>query len=326
MSLLKQLAHRYSLRSVRHFRLTQYIYNLAHYRNLSYLKPLYKQYGLKRSFLKTLQFDDLIKLNPERASTSSVVHLPNENDPKFLALPKEFQEEIKLWPTRGYLHLRNFFSEEIMNSMGRLTEGLWDSSKGKWRFGDRRVLSAFENDEMWNFYHQQQFVDVVTLLLGKEVVLLNNINFLRGDDQPMHSDSFYMTTYPMGNLIGSWIALEDIDDQAGPLRYIPGSHRLPYVTNHAVDNLGSYWKTGKDGDDNYIEKVKEIIAENGLSPEFHFPKKGDLFLWHANLLHGGSTVKDRTKTRKSMVGHFVAKNSICYHENSQRPAMRFSKK
>ncbi len=322
MGTLKNIIYRNKLKSLRHYRMVQWAYNFLNRKNLSHLPELYRKLGLKRSHLSTLQFEDLkhIQLEVSNIEDGNLV-----NHPTFSNLSKEHQDEVKRWKEQGYVHLKNFFSKDEINLMEYKTENLWNSNKGEWRFGDRRVLSAFEDVETWNFFHQKEFYSVVSMLLGQEAILVNNISFLRGDAQPVHSDSFYMSTYPIGKLIGSWTALEDIHEDAGPLCYIPGSHKLPYVTNNTINNCGNFWKTGANGDEDYILKVKEIITENKLTPKYHLAQKGDLLLWHANLLHGGSKINDSNKTRKSMVGHFAGKNSICYHENSQRPAFRYSK-
>ena len=39
-------------------------------------------------------------------------------------------------------------------------------------------------------------------------------------------------------------------------------------------------------------------------PSFGMMKKGDTLVWSANLLHGGSVVKDTSRTRKSQVTHY----------------------
>ena len=51
-------------------------------------------------------------------------------------------------------------------------------------------------------------------------------------------------------------------------------------------------------------------------------KKGDLLVWHANLLHGGEKVVDQNSTRKSMVLHYYANDTVCFHEITQRPTLK----
>lgn len=326
MSFLKNLACKRALKSIRHYRFVQWIYNFSNRKNLRYLKPLYKSFGVNKNYLSTIQSKDLeVDFSGSKHEAEQLRPISITEASIFNQLNADYQKEILNWETQGYVHLKNFFEENEIDLMTLKTEELWSSDYGKWRLGDRRVLSAFRDSKTWDFFHQEKFKNIVELLLGQESVLLNNISFIRGDEQPIHSDSFYMSTYPIGNLIGSWIALEDIDINSGPLRYIPGSHLLPYTTNKDIKNGGSWLRTGVNGDNDYIDFVKNIVEENNYTPQYFLPKKGDLLLWHANLLHGGSEVLDSSKSRKSMVGHFVGKNVICYHENSQRPAFRFER-
>jgi ectoine hydroxylase-related dioxygenase (phytanoyl-CoA dioxygenase family) len=62
------------------------------------------------------------------------------------------------------------------------------------------------------------------------------------------------------------------------------------------------------------------VEELGLKPAYFTPKKGDVLIWHHNLLHGGSPRRVRSHTRKSVVCHFYASNVICYHDLSGDPA------
>ena len=48
----------------------------------------------------------------------------------------------------------------------------------------------------------------------------------------------------------------------------------------------------------------DIVKENGFKKEKFLAKKGDLLLWHANLLHGGDSIKNDNLTRWSQVTHY----------------------
>jgi ectoine hydroxylase-related dioxygenase (phytanoyl-CoA dioxygenase family) len=101
-------------------------------------------------------------------------------------------------------------------------------------------------------------------------------------------------------MCGVWVALEDIDEENGPIIYCPGSHKLPEVTMQDVgkgithENYIFY--------EEYIEK--KMVSENSLSTETACLKKGQAIIWHGNLLHGGSHHKDKQRTRHSMVTHY----------------------
>ena len=46
------------------------------------------------------------------------------------------------------------------------------------------------------------------------------------------------------------------------------------------------------------------VSERGLRKEPFFAKKGDVFIWHAHLLHGGGPINDPGRTRRSTVFHY----------------------
>ena len=142
-----------------------------------------------------------------------------------------------------------------------------------------------------------------------------------GSEQASHSDSIHMTTYPLGGLLGVWIALEDIHEDNGPLHYYPGSHLFPYYLNKDYNNEGNRWMIGDQLYTAYEEMIDKKLEGIELSKKTFHAKKGDVLIWHANLIHGGNPHHDKSKTRKSMVFHYSAEYVVCYHEISQRPAL-----
>jgi ectoine hydroxylase-related dioxygenase (phytanoyl-CoA dioxygenase family) len=147
------------------------------------------------------------------------------------------------------------------------------------------------------------------------------MNFMKGSEQATHSDSIHMTTYPLGGLLGVWIALEDVHAGNGPLHYYPGSHRLPYYLNADYGNEGNWLMTGPKNYQAYEEMIGEKIKEWGLEKEVWHAKKGDMMIWHANLFHGGEPMQEKGLTRKSLVLHYFREGVVCYHEITQRPAL-----
>jgi ectoine hydroxylase-related dioxygenase (phytanoyl-CoA dioxygenase family) len=83
---------------------------------------------------------------------------------------------------------------------------------------------------------------------------------------------------------------------------------------------------GEHNYDHYETKIEQLIQQHNLQSHYFHAKKGDVLIWHANLLHGGSVIKNAALTRKSMVGHYYANGVLCYHEISQRPAVIKEKK
>jgi len=78
---------------------------------------------------------------------------------------------------------------------------------------------------------------------------------------------------------------------------------------------------GKRPYDFYEDSISKFVKSNALKKEIFLAKQGDVLIWHANLLHGGEEHLDKSLSRKSMVFHYSAKEAICYHEITQRPAL-----
>jgi ectoine hydroxylase-related dioxygenase (phytanoyl-CoA dioxygenase family) len=154
------------------------------------------------------------------------------------------------------------------------------------------------------------------LLLGREPRPLQTIASHKGSQQGLHSDSIHMTTYPLGYLAAAWIAFEDIHPDSGPLVYYPGSHRLPYVFSKDVGITEEEFRNEGYGPYHakYEPRIRELVERHGIEPHYFHAKKGDVLIWHANLVHGGSARRNMELSRRAMVCHFFAKKAFVYHD------------
>lgn len=151
-------------------------------------------------------------------------------------------------------------------------------------------------------------------LLGNVPVLCNSLYFEKGSAQPMHIDSLYMTPRTPKHLIAIWVALEDTDDNAGPLEYYPGSHLIEQMrfsngSYHFISEEMGKWNA-------YME---QSVARMGLKKERFAARKGDVFVWHANLFHGGSAIRNPQLTRKSLVFHYYSESDCRAAKSSLVP-------
>jgi ectoine hydroxylase-related dioxygenase (phytanoyl-CoA dioxygenase family) len=119
-------------------------------------------------------------------------------------------------------------------------------------------------------------------------------------------------------MTGVWIALEDVDAEAGPLLVYPGSHRLPviYLKDLDVPKVNEDWEGFAS---KYTPRLKRMLADAKLNPMLYTARKGDILFWHANLAHGGSARRDKTKTRRSMVIHYFAQGAVAYYDSTGMP-------
>ncbi len=163
-----------------------------------------------------------------------------------------------------------------------------------------------------------EILRLVKLFMDREPAPFQTIASHKGTQQGAHSDTFHMTTYPLGYLSAAWVAFEDIDPDSGPLAYYPGSHRLPYVFGKDVGiPEGEFSRTGwKLYHELYEPYIMRLLEKHGMKPVHFIAGKGDALLWHANLVHGGAPRRNLQLTRKALVCHYYVHGAVAYHDSS----------
>lgn len=322
MASLNQLFKKYT-GVLRQFKGVYVLNNLLNRQKLAHNKALYPQYGLNKSIYAPLGKSDFPKPHPDipwldrpNALTALKQH------PQFKEWSSHIQEELQRFVKDGYMILKNFFSDENVDRLNEEIDQLLRDKSIDFNYTGRKVMESFRVSPMADtFFRNRQLLKLLRFIMGKPVIPFQTINFIRGSEQKAHSDSIHMTTEPEGYLIAAWIALEDIGPDQGPLEYYPGSHRLPFISTREYPSGNTAWTIGKESNKRYEEKMAQVVAENNLQAETFLAKKGDVLIWHANLIHGGQAITRDGATRKSMVAHYFCEAVICYHEMSQRPAL-----
>jgi len=294
------------------------LYNLFKKSKLKHNIPLYKKYGIDKSYFSSISSKDFAHLP---ASERSLDYTKLTETPFFKKLSEENKESALQYDDNGYMILRNFITPETADQINTEIDKLMEDGTLKFIYGGKLMFAIHHSEVIRNIGSDKELLEFLSVLLDGKSKLFQSINFINGSQQKTHSDSIHMTTYPLGGLLGVWIALEDVDETNGALHYIPKSHKLPYFLNSDYDNEGTALKIGKKSYRAYETFLEDKVEELGLKKEVFKAKKGDMLIWHANILHGGEPHTDKNRTRKSLVYHFFDENSVCYHEVTQRPAL-----
>ena len=210
------------------------------------------------------------------------------------------QEEVERFHERGVLHCDFGFAPELLDRVVAEVEPLYDSSWRELPQVPTRVQDAWVRIEpVRRLATHERALNALEQLLQRKPLPFQTLNFPVGTTQLAHSDTIHFSTIPAGYMAGVWVALEDIDEDSGPLIYYPGSHKLPY---YSMQDLGL--GAGYGHYPGYEQCIQRLIREHGFEAEHGIVKKGQAIIWHANLLHGGSPRKNPARTRHSQVTHY----------------------
>lgn len=309
---------------LRRMRFLHVLNNLAHYSILKKNKTLYRKYNVSKSVVGSIAHRDF------KQTAMEPPWLDNRNamdrlkaDIHLKKFTPQIQQQLLQWPEKGYAVLSGFVDHNLIDQVNNDLEMLIKKDENVYDYTKSRVMNLFrQSTAAKKIVTDEKLLQILSFILGKPVVPFQTINFIYGSQQRTHSDSIHMTTHPLGYLVAIWIALENIEPGCGLLHYYPGSHKLPYVMGEDFKNSNSSLMVGDDFYGNYEKKICEIISSRNLQKETFLAKKGDLFIWHANLLHGGEPRTHPSATRKSLVAHYFCDGDVInYHEITQRPAV-----
>lgn len=137
---------------------------------------------------------------------------------------------------------------------------------------------------------------------------LQSLTFYMGSQQPTHVDFPYVRCQsPLAHLAASWIPLEDIHADAGPLAYFAGSHRTEVSGFFDFGGGSIVLEPDSTRDPQELsDYLDERMRQAGIQPRVFLPKKGDVLVWHGNLSHAGTVIRDASRSRKSYVTHYTS--------------------
>ena len=186
----------------------------------------------------------------------------------------------------------------------------WDAHKANPK-GGLRVQDAWKfNADVKSLATNQHILLLLEELYGRKPIPFQTLNFPVGTQQHLHSDSIHFSCIPERFMCGVWIALEDIEDDAGPLQYCPGTHTWPIYTNEHIGR--SHKVDDKPSQVVFHEAWQALVEESKVETRTFKAKKGDALIWAANLLHGGSPQLNLDKTRWSQVTHYYFEDCVYY--------------
>src|SRR5262245_53146164 len=172
---------------------------------------------------------------------------------------KDF-EALRHWTDHGYIVCRDLVPVEVVDGMLSDLDNVWTTTTpieklviddlrlrpedppgvqhSKLVTVDQPTKEKLKRENRWRIHefisHSEsemrifQSAEVMllcSLILGREAKPSYTINFTFGSTQNLHQDTAVFAISPMNNIVGAWLACENIHPDSGPLVYYPGSHK-----------------------------------------------------------------------------------------------------
>ncbi|MDD9959524.1 MAG: phytanoyl-CoA dioxygenase family protein [Gammaproteobacteria bacterium] len=220
---------------------------------------------------------------------------------------EEFQlseYQIQSCIEEGLLQVDFGLNLDLLDSIVQKTMALYDRGLLEEQVSGVRIQDGWKQvDEIRQLAMHRSILNALSQLFGRKAKPFQTLNFPIGTEQLPHSDTLHFNSIPGGFMAGVWVALEDIDEENGPLIYYPGSHKLKEYSMRSF-SLGR----GHAFYPKYEQEIQRLIEREQLTPKLGIIKKGEAIIWHANLLHGGAPQINQSRSRHSQV-------TYCYFED-----------
>ena len=213
----------------------------------------------------------------------------------------------------GFAVIEDFFGAKIIdNAVQECNEHY--SNNSIYKNENRRVMNAWKfSQAVKKIACDKTIITLLSKIYGRNAYPFQTLNFDVGTEQPLHADTVHFNSIPAGFMAGVWVAFEDVDLKNGPLQYVRGSQSIPALDLHSIGinppgaaehTYSNYYK--------YENFIKSLVKQLNLTTSKAILKKGDLFIWSSNLIHGGSEIEQEGATRLSQVTHYFFDNCINY--------------
>lgn len=196
-------------------------------------------------------------------------------------------EEIKHNPFFVYYsQSRHVGTRPELNEHGYIQESMQNASR----------LAFFKkfSQGIQNCIYHPNIAAALQVITGEAIhVSWQNMFFDQSTGTVEHQDSWYLDTEPAGNLVGVWVALEDISPECGPFFVVPQSHKIGLLDRKDYPNHNDF-----------VDIVKKKMSELGNNKKAMTIDKGDIIIWHPYLIHGALNCQNSNLSRKSFTSHY----------------------
>ncbi len=171
-----------------------------------------------------------------------------------------------------------------------------------------RLQNMLDHDTWFHdLYYGERMAGLARFLLGDDVIGKNLQWFNKppgvGGPTPAHQDGFYFMLEP-NEAITLWLALDDIDEENGCVRYVRGTHR---------DGMRPHQRSNVIG---FSQGITDYGDADSAREEPIHAKPGDLFAHHSMTMHRADP-NPSTRRRAALGFVFFAASAVEDQERAE---------
>lgn len=207
--------------------------------------------------------------------------------------------------TDGYVYIPGFLSAEEVKDLNKnierfISESISSMPTGHYFYEDENdatTLKQMQDLEKYDPYFKALAVDskfeaIARALLDEDVVCKTAEYFNKppkiGKATPPHQDGYYFMLNPQ-QAVTMWLALENVVEETGCVKYVKGSHLKGMRTHGRTTTLG------------FSQGIIDFGREEDVENEIAFPAQpGDLLVHHSLTIHRAGANTTANRTRKAM--------------------------
>lgn len=261
----------------------------------------YENFGLESGQLvDPNRIPHFTELSEQYSDQNSI--MLDQHDIKLKGISTDQQQ----WRDYGYVIKKNFIPHDLIDEYNLIRDKL---NLGRGPFKD--ITPYLNHTVIRDICCSPELHYLMVDLLGEELGLHFILADYKSTERGWHQDDYLNPENTFARYAAVWMAMDDIDPEAGPFEFVPGSHKWPCMRNNKVKELvvpevrndgTHHWAVAAE----YLvnKSVEGYIKEMGSEVHKFHAKKGDILVWHGKLMHRGSIPKDPAKTRPAMIAHY----------------------
>jgi phytanoyl-CoA hydroxylase len=235
---------------------------------------------------------------------------------------KEKQNELKAdFDRDGYVFIPGFLKgealQELLNNIDRYLETVVPKMPRESVYYEdinrpetlKQIQGLHRHDNYFeNMYYGNRFEELAEVLFGGPVSKEgNNFQYFNkppkdGLPTPPHQDGYYFKIEPCEALT-MWLALEEVDEENGCVRYVKGSHQRGMRPHGRSGTLG------------FSQGITDFGTEEDKANEIKFhAQAGDLLVHQAMMIHLAGANTSATRTRKAIGLIYYSQRAKVDHE------------